>query len=84
MDKDELFGADPEIQASLDLRYGSTFRVGAYTVGYTRDIAFFPVVETGIGANFETYSLPSAIKPYYGEHPIGGNIFVRFRLKGRG
>ncbi|HTA40993.1 MAG TPA: hypothetical protein VK789_01025 [Bryobacteraceae bacterium] len=83
-DKDELFDAEPELQASVDARYGSTFRVGAYTIGYTRDIGVFSRVETGIGANIETYSLPSAIKPFYGDHPIGGNIFVRFRLKGRG
>ena len=71
VDKDELF-----IDES-----GSTFRVGAYTIGYTRDINLFRFVETGIGANFSAYSLPSAIKPYYGDHPIGGNIFVRFRLR---
>jgi hypothetical protein len=38
-------------------------------------------MQMGIGANFEMYSLPGAIKPYYGDHPVGGNIFVRFRLK---
>lgn len=83
-DKDELFDADPELQATVDARYGSTFRVGAYTFGYTRDIGVFSGIETGVGANIELYSLPSAIKPYYGERPVGGNIFVRFRLKGRG
>jgi hypothetical protein len=68
-DKDELFPYTP------------TFRIGAYTLGYTRDIALFPYVETGIGANFSFYTLPDAIKPVYGDHPVGGNIFVRFRLR---
>ena len=81
VDKDELFAGQPDIGESLDTQYGSTFRIGAYTIGYTRDINLFRFVETGIGANFSAYSLPAAIKPYYGDHPIGGNIFVRFRLR---
>lgn len=83
VDKDELFAGEPEIEQYLDTFYGSTFRIGEYTIGYTRDIGTFHNVETGIGANVEAYSLPEAIKPYYGEHPIGGNIFVRFRLRPR-
>jgi hypothetical protein len=69
VDKDELFAGR------------LTFRVGAYTLGYTRDIDLFRNVETGIGANFSAYSLPGAIKPYYGNHPAGANIFIRFRLR---
>jgi hypothetical protein len=84
VDKDELFDADPTLSASIDTRYGSTFRIGAYTIGYTRDIDIFPRIETGIGANIETYSLPAAIKPYYGDRPVGGNIYIRIRLKARG
>ncbi len=81
VDKDELFASEPDIEARLGRLWGSTFRVGAYTIGYTHDVNLFRFVETGIGANFSSYSLPDAIKPYYGEHPIGGNIFVRFRLR---
>ncbi len=81
VDKDELFAGQPSLEEFLDTFYGSTFRIGGYTIGYTRDINIFPHVETGIGANVEAYSLPAAIKPYYGDHPIGGNVFVRFRLK---
>jgi len=81
VDKDELFSAEPDIEARLAALSGSTFRVGAYTIGYTRDIRLCPFVQTGIGVNFSSYSLPSAIQPYYGGHPVGGNIFVRFRLR---
>jgi hypothetical protein len=84
VDKDELFAGLPEIEQRLDVLYGSTFRIGAYTVGYTRDIALFRFVETGVGANLSVYSMPDAIKPYYGSRPVGGNIFVRFRLKPTG
>jgi hypothetical protein len=72
VDKDEL---------DVDALLGRTFRIGEYTLGYTRDIDLFRHIETGVGANFTAYSLPGAIQPYYGTHPIGGNIFVRFRLR---
>jgi hypothetical protein len=76
VDKDELFAAQPE-----NPFFNDTFRIGAYTLGYTRDVSLFSRVETGIGANFSLYSLPDAIKPVYGNHPVGGNIFVRLRLR---
>jgi len=81
VDKDELFSAEPGIEEQLAISAGSTFRVGSYTVGYTRDISIFERVETGIGFNFSSYSLPAAIKPYYGDRPVGGSVFIRFRLK---
>ena len=81
VDKDELFSAQPDLEQHLDTLYGSTFRIGAYTFGYTRDIDLFRYVETGIGANFTTYSLPGPIQPYYGGHPAGCNVFVRFQLR---
>lgn len=84
VDKDELFAGEPDIMQQLDLRNGSTFRIGAFTLGFTRDVELFRFVETGIGANFTVYSLPEAIKPYYGNRPVGGNIFVRFRLRPHG
>jgi hypothetical protein len=83
VDKHELFDEQPDTEEFVDVHYGSTFRIGAYTIGYTRDIDLFRNIETGIGANIETYSLSAAIKPYYGEHPIGGNVFLRFRLRAR-
>jgi len=77
VDKDELFSDEPLLEATLR----STFRVGAYTIGYTRDFDWFRHIQTGAGVNFTAYTLPDAIKPYYGSHPVGGNIFIRFRLR---
>jgi len=71
VDKDELFPKGP----------AGVFRVTAYTVGYTRDIATIHNVEAGLGANVSAYSIPDAIQPYYGDHPWGVNFFLRFRLK---
>jgi hypothetical protein len=77
--KDELFSNPPYLEERLDSLYGSTFRIGTH--GYTRDIHLFRYLETGIGANFTAYSLPGPIKPYYGAHPVGANVFVRFVLR---
>ena len=41
VDKDELFDDQPEIKQNLAILYGSTFRIGAYTIGYTRDVDLF-------------------------------------------
>jgi len=65
----------------LQVGHGSSYRIGAYTAGYTRDVDLIRNVQTGIGANFTAYSLPQAIKPFYGDHPFGVNFFVRFRLR---
>lgn len=81
VDKDELFTNQPDLEQRLDVLYGSTFRVGAYTLGYTRDVDLFRHIQTGIGANFTVYQLPDSIKPYYGSRPVGGDILVRFRLR---
>lgn len=57
------------------------FRIGSYIAGYTRDIGTLKDIETGVGANITAYSLPPAIKPQYGDHPWGVNIYMRLRLK---
>jgi hypothetical protein len=70
VDKDELFPT------------GAVYRIGAYTGGFTHDIAhLWNAVETGVGANFTAYSVPSAIQRYYGTHPFAVNVYLRLRLK---
>jgi hypothetical protein len=80
VDKDELFSDQPILEEQLDRTLGSTFRIGAYTAGYTRDIGAFHNLEAGLGANFTTYTMPDAIKPYYGSHPVAVNMYLRLRL----
>jgi hypothetical protein len=81
VDKDELFEDQPALEAALDRSAGSTFRVQAYTAGYTRDIAQFRDAETGLGMNVTAYAIPAAIQPYYRAHPWGVNVFLRVRIK---
>ena len=68
-DKDELLAA------------ARTFRIGAYTIGYTRDFYLLPRIATGLGANFTTYSMPGALDPYYGRRPVAGMVFLRFKVR---
>lgn len=81
VDKDELFSDQPEIEEQLASSAGNSFRIGSYTIGYTRELHLFQHVQTGIGFNFSSYSLPQAIKPWYGQNPVGGNVFIRLRLR---
>jgi hypothetical protein len=81
VDKDELFANQPAVEEHLARTVGSSFRIFAYTAGYTRDIATIRDIETGIGANVTSYRVPSPIQPYYGSHPWGVNVFLRVRLK---
>jgi hypothetical protein len=80
--RDELFAGDPELTAQLAMSSGGHwFDVNAYTIGYTRDIGTFYGAQTGLGANVSLYGIPDAIKPYYGNHPVGVNVYLRIRLR---
>jgi hypothetical protein len=80
--RDELFENDPATEEKLDLQTGQrAFRVNAYTVGYTRELNQFHALRSAIGANVTAYDTESALKPYYGEHPVGVSMFLRFRLQ---
>jgi hypothetical protein len=68
VDKDELF------------ENSRAYRIGEYIAGYTRDIATYGKIQTGVGFNLTAYSLPPAIKPLYGDHPFGASVFLRLRL----
>ena len=82
VDKDDLFAAQPAIEQQLQDTVGTTtFRIGAYTLGYTRYFSLWSPLDTGIGANLSMYTLPTAIVPYYGAHPFGVNLYLHFQLK---
>lgn len=82
VDRDELFANQPLIEQQLAAAVGTVFRIGAFTAGYTRDVHLLPHLVTGIGGNVTLYSVPTAIQPYYGQHPAAFYIFVRFRIEG--
>src|SRR6185437_16474077 len=74
-DKDELFREGEPLS-------GRVFRIAAYTAGYTRDIPLLPHITTGLGANFTLYTMPDALRPSYGQHPVAVWMFLRFRARG--
>jgi hypothetical protein len=69
VDKDELFAA------------GGTFRIKALTLGYSRDVLMMHGIVGAVGGNVTGYSIPAAIKPYYGS-PHSFYVFVRLRGHG--
>ena len=80
--RDELFAANTPLQQQLAIPAGVPwFNVNAYTLGYTRDLGTFFGVQTGLGMNVSWYGIPDAIKPYYGSHPVGVNVYLRVRLR---
>lgn len=54
--------------------------VAAYTAGYDHDLHIVPHLITAPGAQFTSYSTPSALHSVYGAHPFGVVAFVRFRI----
>lgn len=80
--RDELFANNHELEEQLMAQTGSRwFNVNSYTVGYTRDIFTFHGAQTGLGANVSLYGISASLKPIYGDHPAGVNVFLRIRLK---
>lgn len=71
-----LLGGNSE-PAGFSERYFT--RVQAYTAGYEREVGHIPHLSTGLGGQFTWYGVPDALKPIYGEHPVGAIVFLRLR-----
>jgi hypothetical protein len=71
-----LLGENPE-PVGFNERYFT--RVQAYTVGYEREVGRIPHLATGLGAQFTWHGVPDVLRPTYGEHPVGGIVFLRLR-----
>jgi hypothetical protein len=78
VDKDELFANDHLLEHFLGQ---NTFRIQAFTAGYTRDLRSFGKLTAGIGANVTSYAIPEAIQFHYGTRPWGATVFLKFRLQ---
>jgi hypothetical protein len=55
-------------------------RVQAYTAGYDREIGQIPHVSPAIGGQITWFGVPRELAATYGSHPVGGIVFLRFRL----
>ena len=54
--------------------------VAAYSFGYDRDYRVAPHLLAAPGAQFTTYTTPTALISSYGAHPFAVQAFVRFRI----
>jgi hypothetical protein len=54
--------------------------VAAYTFGYDRDFYFLPHIATAPGIQVTSYTTPGPLVAQYGAHPVGVQMFVRFRI----
>jgi hypothetical protein len=54
--------------------------VAAYSFGYDRDYHIAAHLLAAPGAQFTTYTTPSALISTYGAHPFGAVAFLRFRI----
>lgn len=70
VDKDELFPL-----AAVH----PTYRIGAYTLGGTRDLIHDHAWQLGVGADVTFYSKPASLDAAYGNFPVSFQIFVRMR-----
>lgn len=78
--RDELFEYDHDLAHEIFVKTGKrAFNVSAYTVGYTRELGSLRSVQTAVGFNVTAYTFASALN-----RPMGFNVFLLFRLKGRG
>lgn len=85
-DKNSIFGRVESVQKSgheLVLDHDDehdVFRVGAYSLGYLRELTKGKGIDVGIGAMATFNTNPSTLVPYYGGTKHGGwQIFLRFR-----
>ncbi len=57
----------------------SLARIQAYTAGYDHEFSLVPHLATALGGQITFYGKPDALTPIYGEHPVGGILFIRIR-----
>jgi hypothetical protein len=79
--RDELFEYDHDLAHRIYDETGKrAHNVGAYTIGYTRELRSAGALHAAAGFNLTAYSLASTLKPYYGSRPLGASVYLRFRL----
>ncbi|MGA2376598.1 MAG: hypothetical protein ABSF72_13840 [Candidatus Sulfotelmatobacter sp.] len=69
VDKNELF--PPAEQPA--------YRIGAYTLGGTRDLVQNRACQLGLGADVTIYSKPAVLDAAYGNYPVSFQVFLRVR-----
>jgi hypothetical protein len=78
VDKNQLLRAVDRQKLGITDHHPS-FRIGAYTFGFARDILKTEKVSVALGGDISFYSKPARLDPIYGEHPTSYRFFIRIR-----
>jgi hypothetical protein len=79
-DKNELLRAEDRLLLGIAAHHPS-FRIGAYTLGYTRDVWDTKHLSVALGTDATFYSKPAVLDRLYGNNPTSYHFFVRVRPK---
>lgn len=77
-DKNSLLSHDDALSLGFMTDHPS-FRIGAYTFGYVRDVWNTPKLSIGVGSDFTFYSKPDVLDGVYGDNPTSNRVFIRIR-----
>lgn len=78
VDKDELLRDEDRALLGITEHHPS-FRIGAFTAGFARDVWNTEKVSFALGSDVTFYSKPSALDAIYGNNPISWKLFFRIR-----
>jgi hypothetical protein len=71
LDRDELFPSGPLADAA--------FTINEFEGGYSRDVARLGSFDVAVGGALVFNLIPEALKPVYGDFPMGWHLFLRLR-----
>ncbi|MDT7542095.1 MAG: hypothetical protein QOE33_1999 [Acidobacteriota bacterium] len=78
VDKNELLRNADRVRLGITDDHAS-FRIGAYTFGYVRNVYESDNWTVGFGGDFTFYSKPDMLDQLYGRNPTSYKIFMRVR-----
>jgi hypothetical protein len=78
VDKNELLSDPDRARLGITQEHPS-FRIGAYTAGYARDIWNDDRLSVALGSDVTLYSKPAQLDPIYGNNPVSYKFFIRIR-----
>jgi hypothetical protein len=78
VDRDELLRDEDRARLGITDHHAS-FRVGAYTLGGSREVWNTDKVSFALGSDVTFYSKPAALDAIYGRRPVSWKLFFRIR-----
>ena len=78
MDSNELLRTSDRALLGITEEHPS-FRIGAYTTGFARDLWNTDKLSFAVGSDLTFYSKPAILNPIYGNNPVSWKLFFRVR-----